>query len=160
LVLAAVLAVFGSAVYAIMRHELSTRTDEALGGELDEISDDIQAAKEEAKLLQQLERRFAPHEAYEFQVSRINSRLWFRSDRLKPEHFPVPVISSSLKHLDFESVALGTDDISLSMLGHLRLMGRLVPGPNGPLVAQAAMPLASLDRELNELLMVLLLAGP
>jgi heavy metal sensor kinase len=160
LVLAAVLAVFGAAVFGIMRHELSTRIDEALGGELDEISDDIQAAKEDTKLLRQLEKRFARHEGYEFQASRVGDEPFFRSDRLKPERFPVPPVSSSLKHLDFESVAFGSESLSLSSLGHLRLMSRLVPGPSGPVVAQAATSMASVDRELNELLTVLLFAGP
>ena len=46
LLLATVLAVFGGAVYVTMRHELLARTDVALGAELDEIAEDIQAAKD------------------------------------------------------------------------------------------------------------------
>jgi heavy metal sensor kinase len=160
LVLAIVIAVFGGAVFATMRHELFARFDEALVGELDEISEDIQAAKDATKLTAQLERRFARHEAYEFQVSHVGGELFFQSDRLKPRRFSVPSIPSSFKHLDFESVTLGSSNIRLESLGHLRLMGRLVPGPDGPLVVQAAMPLTSIDQQLTELLTVLLLAGP
>jgi heavy metal sensor kinase len=160
LILAAVVAVFGAAVYVTMRHELLNRADEALAGELDEISDDIQAAKEGAKLFRQLERRFAHHEPYEFQVSRVGAEPTFQSDRLKPRRLPVPPVSASLKHLDFETVELGTQDIFVESLGHLRLMSRLVPGPDGPLAAQAATSLASVDQELKELLTVLLLVGP
>ena len=72
LVLAIVLAVFGGAVYVAMRHELLARTDVALGGELDEISEDVQAAKDWTRLSEQLNRRFARHEIYEFQVSRVS----------------------------------------------------------------------------------------
>ena len=54
LVLAIVIAVFGGAVYVTMRHELLTRTDVALGAELDEIADDIQVAKDLPKLSEQL----------------------------------------------------------------------------------------------------------
>jgi heavy metal sensor kinase len=160
LVLATVLAVFGTAVFLTMRHELLKRVDEALAGELDEVSDDIQAAKEGAKLLTQLERRFARHEGYEFQVSRVGGEPSFRSDRLKPRRFPLPAVASSLRHLDFESAPLGTENISLQSLGHLRLMSRLVPGPDGPVIVQTATSLASIDQELTELLTVLLLAGP
>jgi heavy metal sensor kinase len=160
LVLAIVLAIFGSAVYVTRRHELFNRADEALGGELDDISDDIQAAKDAAKLSQQLERRFARHDDYEFQVSRVGGPLFFQSDRLRPGRFTVPAVSSSLKHLDFESVSLGTENITVDSLGHLRTMSRLVPGPDGPLVVQAATSLAPVDRELTDLVTVLLFAGP
>jgi heavy metal sensor kinase len=159
-VLAIVLAVFGVAVHVTMRHELMTRTDEALEGELDEIADDVQAAKDGTKLSRQLERRFARHEGYEFQVSRVAGEPFFQSDRLKPRRFSVPPVPASLKHLDFENVPLGTENTSVESLGHLRLMGRLVPGPDGPLVVQVATSLASIDQELTQLLTVLLLSGP
>ena len=160
LVLATVIAVFGGAVFVTMRHELLTRTDVALAAELDEIAEDIQAAKDWPKLSEQLRRRFARHEVYEFQVGRAEGGLLFRSDNLGTRRFPVPAIPSSFKHLDFESVALGTRNITLDSLGHLRLMSRLVPGPDGPVVVQAATSLASIDQELAELSAVLLLAGP
>jgi heavy metal sensor kinase len=160
LVLSIVIAVFGTAVFVTMRHALLARADEALAGELDEISDDVQAGKEAIKLFQQLQRRFTRHEVYEFQVSRVGGEPFFQSERLKPRRFSVPAIPGSLKHLDFESVALGTESVSIESLGRLRLMSRLVPGPDGPLVVQTAMPLASIDQELAELLTVLLLAGP
>jgi heavy metal sensor kinase len=160
LVLAIVLAIFGTAVYVTRRHELFQRADVALAGELDEICDDIQAAKDGPKLSRQLERRFARHEGYEFQVSRVGGAPFFRSERVKPGRFSVPAVPTSLRHLDFESVTLGTNNVKLDSLGHLRLMGRLVPGPDGPLVVQAATSLASIDQELTELLTVLLFAGP
>jgi two-component system, OmpR family, heavy metal sensor histidine kinase CusS len=160
LVLAIVLVVFGGAVYVAMRHELLARTDVALGGELDEISEDVQAAKDWTKLSDQLKRRFARHETYEFQVSGVSGEPFFQSDRLKPQRFAVPPVPSSLKHLDFESVALGATNVSLDSLGHLRLMSGLVSGPDGPVVVQSATSLASIDLELAELLTVLLISGP
>jgi heavy metal sensor kinase len=42
----------------------------------------------------------------------------------------------------------------------MRLLSRTVPGPDGPLILQVAAPLAADDRELSELLTVLILAGP
>jgi heavy metal sensor kinase len=160
LVLAIVLAIFGAAVYATRRHELFNRADEGLAAELDEISDDIQAAKDGAKLSRQLERRFARHDAYEFQVSQVDGLPFFQSDRLKSVRLAFPTVSSSLKHLDFESVSLGVDNVTVDSLGHIRKMCRLVPGPDGPLVVQAATSLGSVDRELRDLVTVLLFAGP
>jgi heavy metal sensor kinase len=160
LVLAIVLAIFGTTVYVTRRHELFNRADEALGGELDEITDDIQAAKDGSKLARQLERRFARHQGYEFQVSRVDGGPIFQSEGLKARSFSVPTVPGSLKHLDFESVPLGTANISLDPLGHLRQKSRLVPGPDGPLVVQAATSLSTIDQELTELLTVLLFAGP
>jgi two-component system, OmpR family, heavy metal sensor histidine kinase CusS len=160
LVLGIVLIVFGGAVYVAMRHALLARTDVALDGELDEISEDVQAAKDWTKLSEQLKRRFARHEMYEFQVSQVNGQPFFQSDRLKPRRLRVPSVSSSLKHLDFETVRLGTDNVSLGSLGNLRVMSALVSGPAGPVVVQTATSIASIDQELAELLTILLLAGP
>ena len=160
LVLAIVLVVFGGAVYVAMRHELLARTDVALSGELDEISEDVQAAKDWTRLSEQLKRRFGRHEMYEFQVSQVNGQPFFQSDRLKPWRLRVPPVSSSLKHLDFETVRLGTNNVSLGSLGKLRVTTALVSGPAGPVVVQTATSIASIDQELAELLTILLLSGP
>ena len=106
LVLAIVLVVFGGAVYVAMRRMNSWPVlTWRLGGELDEIAEDVQAVKDRTRLSEQLKRRFARHEIYEFQVSRVSGEPFFQSDRLKPSRFPVPPVPGSLKHLDFESVA-------------------------------------------------------
>ena len=160
LVLGIVLIVFGGAVYVAMRHALLARTDVALDGELDEISEDVQAAKDWPKLSEQLKRRFARHEMYEFQVSQVNGQPYFQSDRLKPLRLRVPPVSGSLKHLDFETVRLGTNNVSLGSLGKLRVTTALVSGPAGPVVVQTATSIASIDQELAELLTILLLSGP
>jgi heavy metal sensor kinase len=160
LVLATVIAGFGGAVYFTRRHELKARTDVALGSELDEIAEDVQAAKDYQKLLEQLKRRFARHEVYEFQVGRPDGELVFKSDRVGTRQFPIPEIPGSLKHLDFESVPLRTQNITVESLGLLRLAGRLVPGPDGPLVVQAATSLAPIDQELAELSGLLFVIGP
>src|SRR6516165_3879220 len=134
-----------------MRHVLLGQTDLALGEELDEITEEVQAARDWTRLSEQVKRRFARHEVYEFQLSRADGALIFQSNNLQPRRFPVPAVPSSLKHLDFETVKLGTQNITLEGLGHLRLMSGLVPGPDGPVVVQAATSLASIDRELAEL---------
>jgi hypothetical protein len=47
----------------------------------------------------------------------------------------------------------------IGLLGRWRVASQLVPGSDGPMVAQVAASLASIDRELAELLTVLVLAG-
>ncbi len=160
LVLAIVLGVFGTAVYVAMRHGLLARIDLGLGAELDELSEDVQAAQDWPRLFRQLERRFARHDVYEFQLSRLDGKPLFVSAGVKPFHFPIPAIPDSLRRLDFESVTLGTTNIVVKGLGSMRITTGLAPGPDGPLVAQAATRLASIEGELAQLLEVLLLAGP
>jgi hypothetical protein len=65
---------------------------------------------------------------------------------------PRPSELPALGPLTFESFA--------GQSGHTRLLNRVVPGPDGPLILQIAAPLAADDQELGELLMVMLLAGP
>jgi heavy metal sensor kinase len=160
LVLATVLVIFGVAVYVTMRHELLARADLALRAELEDVAEDVQAAKDWGLLAPRLERRFARRQAYESQLSRADGEVLFRTVNVRQQALPVPPISGSLRHMDFESMALGAQSITLASLGHLRIMGELVPGPDGPVVVQVATSIASIDQELAELLAVLLFSGP
>ena len=159
-VLAAVLSAFGGAVYAMMRHGLIARTDAVLAGELQEMADDVEATADWAKLSRQWARRFARRGGYEFRVSRGSGRPLLRSERLRAQGLPVPPIPSSLRRLDYESAPLGNASVDLAGEGRWRVASRLVPGPDGPVVVQVAAALAPVDHELEELLAVLLLAGP
>jgi heavy metal sensor kinase len=154
------LVLFGGAVYLLMRQELLARLDAALEAEFMEIVDDVEAIPERDKLERQLKRRLARHGGYEFQVVGKPWKAPLRSDRLRDRGLPVPVIPDSLMHLDFETAPLGARSIALGPLGRWRVASRLLPGTDGPVVAQVAAPLAPIDHELAELLAVLLLAGP
>ncbi len=79
---------------------------------------------------------------------------------LKGETLPSPPVPSPFKRLDFESVPLGSEDLTLGNLGRVRVSGELVPGPDSTVVIQAVASLASDEHELSELLLILLLAGP
>jgi two-component system, OmpR family, heavy metal sensor histidine kinase CusS len=159
-VLATVLAVFGAAIYLMMRHVLRTQMDAALAQELNEVVEEAEEANNEARLQQRLAQRFLRHDGYEFQVSRVDGGVIFRSERLNAEALPIPPIPTSFKRLDFERVPLGSHSTMLDHLGRWRVATELVPGPGGTLVIQAAASLAPDNRGLQELLLVLLSTGP
>jgi heavy metal sensor kinase len=159
-VLGATLAVFGAAVFFMMRHELIARIDAELDAEFLEVVDDVGAIREPDRLERQLSGRLARHGGYEFQVVGLRGEAPLRSERLRDRGLPVPPIPASLLRLDFETAPLGARSVALGPLGRWRVASRLVPGPNGPVVAQVAATLAAVDHELAELLTVLLVAGP
>jgi heavy metal sensor kinase len=161
-VLAAVLLLFGGSVYLTMRQAFLSRVDGGLEAELQEVADDIEAIADRAKLVQQLTRRFARHGAYEFQLNGARGEPIARGSRLGATALPVPRVPRSLEHLDFESAPLGTRQVQLGSLGRWRVASRLVAGAagTGTVLAQVAAPLEPIERELAELLAVLLLTGP
>ena len=159
-VLGAVLAAFGGAVYLMMRHELIARIDADLGGELQEVVDDIESSTDWPQLSQRWSRRFARRGGYEFQVGSVRGEALVRSDGLGARGLMVPHVPGSLRHLDFESAPLGARSVDLGPSGRWRVAAQLVPGQDGPLVAQVAASLAPVDHELAQLLAVLLLTGP
>lgn len=159
-VLAAALGGFGGTVYAMMRHGILGRIDEALGQDLAEIEEELEEASSPERLRQRLERRFAHHQGQEYQVSRLGGEVVCRSQRLRPHRLPIPPVPGSLRHLDFESASLGSAIVGFGDSGRWRVATRLTSGPHGSLVIQAATSLAPMDHELDELIAVLVLAGP
>jgi heavy metal sensor kinase len=151
-VLATVLTIFGMAVYLMMRHGLLARTGSGMNMEATEVAEEVARAKDRSTLGTWLERRFARHPGYDIQVSTPKGEAIFRSDRIRPAGLPMPSDPSADGQPTFESFAGRT--------GHDRLLSRVVPGPDGPLILQVAAPLAADDHELGELLTVMLLAGP
>jgi heavy metal sensor kinase len=151
-VLSAVLALFGASIYLMMRHVLLTRTGTGMGMESAEVEEEVARARDRATLGQWLERRFARHPGYDIQVRVPHGEVLFRSDRVRTEGLPSPIAWPDAAHPSLESLHRSA--------GHTRLLSRLVPGPDGPLLLQVAAPLASDDHELGELLAVMLLAGP
>ena len=101
-VLATVIAAFGISVYLMMAHRLRTRLDDGLAQELSGLMEEVEEAKNHARLQERLRRKFSRHEVYDYQVTSIDGEIIFRSERLKPHPLPVPSIPGSLKRLDFE----------------------------------------------------------
>jgi len=151
-VLTAVLVVFGSSVYLMMRHVLLVRTGAGMSMEATEVAEEVARARDRSTLGTWLERRFARHPGYDIQVSTPEGQAMFRSDRIRESGLPRPTAPPADGRPTFESF--------VSKAGHYRLLNRAVPGPAGPLILQVAAPLAADDHELRELLTVMMLAGP
>jgi two-component system heavy metal sensor histidine kinase CusS len=151
-VLATVLAVFGVSVYLMMRHLLLARTGTGMSMEATEVAEEVARAQDRSALSTWLERRFARHPGYDIQLSTPVGEALFRSDRIRGAGLPRPTEPPTDGRQTFESLGGRT--------GHDRLLNRVIPGPDGPLVLQIAAPLEADDRELRELLTIMLLAGP
>jgi two-component system heavy metal sensor histidine kinase CusS len=160
LVLATVIAVFGASVYLLMARQLRGRLDAGLAQELSALMEEVEEAKNPSRLQERLRRRFSAHELYDSQVTNSDGTVIFKSERLRAESLPSPPVPTPFKRLDFESVPLGSKDLTLGRLGRIRVASELVPGPDSTVVIQAVTSLASDEHELSELLMILLLAGP
>jgi signal transduction histidine kinase len=150
--LTSILAVFGASVYLMMRHSLLARTGSGMLMESTEVAEEVARSRDRTTLGTWLERWFARHPGYDIQVSTPGGQVLFRSERIKREALPRPSDPPATGRPTFESFE--------GRAGHTRLLSRVVPGPDGPLVLQVAAPLAADDHELGELLTVMLLAGP
>ena len=152
IVLAVVLTVFSAVVYWTMRHQLMERIDQGLREELGDVRSEVRRATDPAGLSQWLERRFAKHEGFDFQVTRPDGSRFFASDRLADKSIPASVHLSDSSEPTFENVALDE--------GRWRIVSVRVSGPDGPLTVQVGRPLAEFEHESGELLTVFLANGP
>lgn len=150
-VLSAVLAAFGTAVYVVMRNHLLSLTDAALAEELADLGGDVALCRDARDLPRELGVRYSSHEGYEFQVSTLRGAVLFRSGGLGAGILPLP--AASAERDSHQSAAL-------PRLGRMRTAARVIPGPGGPLVVQAAVSLRPNDEALRELLLVLCATGP
>jgi heavy metal sensor kinase len=152
-VLAVVLTAFSAAVYGMMRHQLLGRIDQGLREELGDVRSEVRRATHPAGLVQWLERRFARHEGFDFQITRPDGSRFFVSNRLTDRSLPAPASASDLSRPMFESVALGD-------AGRWRVVSMQEHGPDGPLTVQIGRSLAEYEHESGELLAVFLATGP
>ncbi len=152
-VLAVVLAVFSAAVYWTMRHQLMERIDLGLHEELGDVQSEVVRATDAATLSQWLERRFARHEGFDFQITRADGSRFFASDRLADKSLPAPGSTSNLSEPTYESVTSGP-------ASRWRVVAVRVQGPDGPLTVQIGRPLDDFEHESGELLTVFLATGP
>jgi heavy metal sensor kinase len=151
-VLAVVLAIFGAAVYLMMRHALTERAGAALLMESAEVEQEIERAKNAEFLSTWLERRFAHHPGFDIQVTTPQGERVFRSERIRDSGLPVPSSPPAPGRSLFIDSVLDR--------GRFHISNRGVVGPSGPLVVQVAAPHEHNDQELGELLTVLWLTGP
>jgi two-component system, OmpR family, heavy metal sensor histidine kinase CusS len=147
-ILSVILVGFSASVYVLMRHHLLVLLDSGLAEELTELGDDVGQVYSPSGLGP----RYAQHEDYDHQVATPDGRILFYGDRLGPEKLPFDRSKLSPHGTRSSTLVVGA-------IGRLRLATRLISGPHGPLVIQAATSLGPFDQALRELLAVLLLTG-
>lgn len=151
-VLAVVLTAFSGAVYWTMRHHLLGRIDQGLREELADVRSEVERADDPVALSRWVERRFARHEGFDFQITRPDGTRFFASDRLADRSFPAAPQATDAGGAAFENVTLAGS--------RWRVVSVRVRGPDGPLTVQVGRSLAAFEQESEELLRVFLLIGP
>jgi hypothetical protein len=151
-VLAVVLTAFGSAVFLVLRHNSLARIDRGLAEELADVRSEVERADDPATLRSWLDRRFARHEGFDFQITRPGGERFFVNPRLADKHLPVPPPDLSTAP-SYENVELPGEE-------EWRVVSVRVSGPDGPLIVQVARSLGPYRHELGELLLAMLLTGP
>ena len=151
LILALLLAAFSVTVYWTMRHHLLERIDQGLAEELADVRYEIERAADAPGLSGWLERRFARHEGFDFQITREDGTRSFVSERMADKAWPVP--EQAPGQPTFETVEIGS-------AGRWRVVSVKVQGPSGPLTAQIARSMAPFEHESKELLWAFSFAGP
>ncbi len=151
-VLAATLAGFSVAVYALTSHDLLSLTDVALAEEVADFAGDASRCRTREDFARELGPRYGHLEGYESQLSTREGAILFLSDGLAASGLSLPARRARTDQSRFA-------DGELDRLGHVRLAWREVNGPIGPMIAQVAVSMAPNDRALRELLTAMLLAG-
>jgi heavy metal sensor kinase len=150
LVLAGVLAVFGATIYFTLRHHLLARIDQGLAEELADVLSEIERARVEAGLSEWLERRFAQHEGFDFQITKPAGEVFFRNPRLAVA-LPIPADELSVPHYR---------DFAEDGVGRWRVVAVRATGPSQELTVQVARSLAAFDQETRELWLLFLWSAP
>jgi heavy metal sensor kinase len=151
--LAAVLLAFGALTYSVMRHHLLEGVDAGLHEELSDVLSEIRRGNDRQAMLGWLDRRFARHEGFDFQVTTAAGERVFANLRLGERRLPIPAMAGTDDGALYES-------FSVLQAGRYRIVTQRAAGPGGMLVVQVARSLEAFDHELAELLMALLIAGP
>jgi heavy metal sensor kinase len=151
-VLAVVLVVFSVVVFLVMRHQLLQRIDQGLAEEFADVRYEVERAKDSKSLHEWLDRRFARHEGFDFQITQANGERFFVNPRFADKSLPVPNASPAPDAPTYESVSLE--------VRRWRVISAVVVGPDGPMTVQVARSLAEYDHESSELLLTFLMAGP
>ncbi|MCI0379708.1 MAG: HAMP domain-containing protein, partial [Gemmataceae bacterium] len=151
-VLAGVLTAFSVVVYLVIRHQMMERIDQGLAEELADVRYEVERASDAEVLRDWLERRFARHEGFDFQITRPNGTRFFVNLRFADKSLPIPEAGSMPASPIYDNVSLTA--------GRWRVLRVPVRGPDAPLVVQVARSLALFDEECRELLIVFLIVGP
>lgn len=152
-VLSVVLTIFGTVVYSMMRIHLLQRIDQGLNEELADVLSEVKRATTSEGLKDWLDRRFAAHAGFDFQITRPNGERFFFNPRLADDAWPLPSRNAVSSVPSFQTLPIQSK-------GQWRIVHVHVDGPDGSLTVQVGRSLAAFEHESSELLMTFLLAGP
>lgn len=152
-VLAAVLLIFGTTIFLTMRYQLLDRIDQGLAEELSDVRSEVRRAADPKSLHEWLDRRFARHEGFDFQITRPDGERFFVNPRLADKSLPLTDDTDGNGVTKYRTVRI-------EETGRWRIISERMPGPEGQLTVQVARSLAAYDHEMSELLAAFLLTGP
>jgi heavy metal sensor kinase len=150
-VLAVVLMAFSTTVYLAIRYQMLQRIDQGLKEEVSDVIYEVQRAKDADGLLTILDRRFAQHQGFDFQITTPDGKRFFANARMADKSLPLPESSVPENLAVFQTVALDAG---------YRVVTVRSDGPQGPLVIQVARSLEDHNQELGELLAVFAIVVP
>jgi hypothetical protein len=107
-----------------MRHQLLGRIDQGLTEELADVLFEVRRARDEPGLTEWLERRFARHEGFDFQITRPGGERFFVNQRLGETVLPLPD--------EPVAQAASFQVVTLKDGRRWRVVGVEAPGPSGP----------------------------
>jgi heavy metal sensor kinase len=151
--LAAVLIAFSLLLSVVMRHQLLASVDGELSEELREITAEMGLAKTTPDMLRQLQRGFAEHGEFHFEVRSRTGETVFHSRKLEGRPTLEPAAPPEAGSSQFESR-------SLPGIGRSRVVLATVAGPGGPYAVRAATSLDSFEHQMSLLTTVLVASGP
>ncbi len=152
-VLAAVLMLFSGIVYTVMRHQLLGRIDQGLDEELADVLSEVRRHNDSATLLEWLNRRFAHHEGFDFEIADLGGQRFFTNPRLVEKSLSFADVSTAGDKPRHETLQAGS-------AGHWRIISMQASGPDGPLTVRVGRSLASFEHESQELLFTFIVTGP
>ena len=151
-VLAGVLAVFGASVFLLLKRDLQKRTSRALLIQMSVIEDELTHVQNRTRMEERLERLLMRHPDVDIQVSRNDGSLTIRSDRIHDRGLPPPRRAPTAGMDVLENFSVPGD-------GRFRMLSRITTSAGTPLMAQVATSLDENEKQLGELLVIVLLAG-
>lgn len=152
-VLALVLTAFSGVVFLVLRYQLLERIDQGLQEELSDVLSEVKRADSPQSLLQWLDRRFANHEGFDFQVLDGEGRHFFTSKRVAERGIQFPEGPAEFSVAAFFSENLPSQ-------GKWRTVAQRENGPDGPLTIYISRSLADFEEESSEVLLTFALAVP
>ena len=151
-VLAVALGVFGTGVYILSRRELQQRTNRSLSIQLDVIDSQMSGTTERGVVRRRIRRQYARHPSYDVQISTFEGEIWLRTNRIEQRGLPAPPRRPEAGEVLYQG-------FTVPGLGHYRMGSRLAGVDGDRLLVQVATSLVENERELGELIVILLAAG-